>query len=200
MGIVQCKKNLLSRFGRGAMLILLGIVIGVVGILMLILLRQPDMNEIKEANLQYTVNYIKSEQRHLGIDCHSLRKNIQNFLIDEIHPVLRTYNLRNGQAVHFSQDARKRMEKIRDDYFICGRLYQAAQSVQWDEFMDVDFAVRIDTEIILLNTLIRFGEFGKTCDEICLDGNFNSIETAALKIENQLTKHESKESKGPSSN
>ncbi len=98
----------------------------------------------------------------LGIDCHGLRRTLQDFLITDIHPLLQVRQPIQDWTRYFPQDARKRMGKLRDDYFACGTLYRAAQSVQWDEFKDLDFTDKLDKEIITLNTLIRFGETGNS--------------------------------------
>lgn len=191
MRLMNSEKKSLGKFAWGAVFIFSGVVIGIIGIFIIALSRQPDINEIKEDRLQYTIKYIKSEQESLGIDCHSLKKNIQDFMADEIQPVLKAHRNSQGLNSNFSQGAQKRMEQIRDSYFACGRLYRTAQNVQWDGFKDVDFTVKLDTEIILLNVLIGYGEVGKSCDGICPDGNYNSIEIAVEKIEGQLNSQSS---------
>lgn len=186
MGFFQRDNKSLAGLGKGTALVFAGVVIGAIGVLMIVMWHQPDSNDLKEARLQYTVKYVKSEQTRLGIDCHALRKTLQSFLIEDVDPVLRARQPGQDWIKNFSQDARKRMGEMRDYYFACGRLYRAAESVQWDEFKDVDYAEKLDREIITLNTLIRFGEFGDKCDAICLDGNFREMQDAVNNIERRL--------------
>lgn len=186
MGFVQRDKKSLARLGKGTVLVLVGIVIGAIGVLMIVMRQQPDLNELKEIRLQHTIKYVKSEQARLGIDCHALRKTLQGFLNDDVHPALRARKPSQEWIGYISQDARKRMGEVRDYYFACGRLYRAAQSVQWDEFRDMDFTESLDKEIITLNTLIRFGESGEKCDASCLDGNFREMQDAVTNIERRL--------------
>jgi len=182
MGFVQRNKDSLARIGRGTILILAGVVIGAIGSLIIVVKHQPGPNELKEMKLQYTVKYIKSEQERRGIDCHALRRTFQDFLINDIHPVLQSRKPGQDWYGNVSQDVRKRMGEMQDYYFHCGDLYRAAQNAQWDGFNDLDFSIQLDTEVITLNTLIRFGEAGKKCDATC-EGNFSELQNAVNKIE-----------------
>lgn len=186
MRFVQRDNKSLTRFRKSTVLVLAGVVIGAISVLIILVRHQPDPSELKEIRLQYTVKHIKSEQARLGIDCHALRKALQDFLIDDVHPVLRVRQPGQDWIRNFSQDAGKRMGDVRDYYFACGRLYHAAQSVQWDEFKDIDFTESLDGEIITLNTLIRFGESGEWCDAACLDWRFREMQVAVSNIERRL--------------
>lgn len=186
MKFFQSDKRLLAKLGIGAVLVLAGVVIGVAGLLVVAVRHQPDQKELEAVRLQDTVKYIQTEQAHLGIDCHALRKTLQDFLENDIHPALKARQPGRDWNKYISPDVRERMGEVRDYYFACGRLYRAAQNAQWDGLKDIEFAVGLDREIITLNTLIRFGEFGEECDATCLDGNYRELQDAVKKIERVL--------------
>lgn len=179
MSFDQSKKSWLLGVGKGPVLILAGVVIGVLGALMTVFRHQPSQRDLNQIRQQYTVQYITSEQTRLGINCHALRKTLQDFLAKDIRPALQVRQSTQDWTNYFSQDTRKRMGKLRDDYFACGALYRAAQNVQWDEFKDLDFASKLDKEIITLNTLIRFVETGD-------DENLRAMQEAIDDIERRL--------------
>lgn len=187
MGFIHSSKKLLINLGKSTSLVLAGITITLIGIVMILVLNQPDQNDLNKIKLQYTVKYIQSEQARLGVDCHTLRKTLGGFLVRDIHPVLQSHQSGQDWIASISQDTIKRMEGVRNDYFSCGILYRAAQSVQWDEFKDVDFTTKLDNEISILNTLVRFGEFGKKCDVTCLDQNFHELQNTVDAIERRLS-------------
>lgn len=194
MRLLQSIKSVFYGLGKGTALALV-LLVGVgIGVLMIVARPQPDMNDLKEAKLQYTVQYIKAEQARLGIDCHALRQTLQDFLINDIRPALNARQLGQDWNRNFSQGVRDRMEKLDDYYFACGRIYRAAQTVQWDEFSDMDFSVALEREIITLNTLIRFGEFGEKCDASCLDGNFSELKDAVDEIDRKINSKKVQES------
>lgn len=183
MKAVQRKKEALAKIGRGSLLILAGILVGVISVIVIAIRFQPESRDVDEIKLQYTVQYIKSEQLLLGIDCHTLRKTLQEFLINDIHPALKALKL--GHDV--SQVTRNKMGDIDDFYFACSRLYHVSQNVQWDGLKDLNFTVNLDSEMITLNTYIRFGGFVENCTESCLDRKLNELQDAVLKIKREIT-------------
>ncbi|MBI5007834.1 MAG: hypothetical protein HZB95_12015 [Nitrosomonadales bacterium] len=179
MGFDQFKKSRLLGVGKGAVLVLAGVIIGVLGVVMIVFRHQPSQSDLNKIRQQYTVQYITSEQTRLGINCHALRKTLQDFLVKDIRPTLQVRQPTQDWTRYFSQDARKRMGKLRDDYFACGALYRAAQSAQWDGFKDLDFTGKLDKEIITLNTLVGFGETGD-------DESLRAMQDAVGNIERRL--------------
>lgn len=188
MKFVEHKKRWLTKLGISAVLVFAGVVIGVVGVLIIAVRDQPDPKELEALRLQDTIAYITTEQERLGVDCGALRSSIQDFLVNSIRPVLNVRQTGNDWNTEVSEDVRKQMGELRDFYFACGRLYRAAQNGKWDGLDDLRFAVDLDKEIILMNTLIRFGEFGGECDARCLDKNFRDLQEAVNRIEARLAR------------
>lgn len=188
MKFVEHKKRWLTKLGISAILVFAGVVIGVVGVLIIAVRDQPDPKELEALKLQDTISYITTEQARLGVDCGALRSNIQNFLVNSIRPPLNTRQPGTDWNTEISEDVRKQMGELRDFYFACGRLYRAAQNGKWDGLDDLRFAVELDKEIILVNTLIKFGEFGEECNARCLDKNFRDLQEAVSRIEARLAR------------
>jgi hypothetical protein len=187
---VEDKKRWLTKLGISSILVFAGVVIGVVGVLFIAVRDQPDPKELEALRLQDTIAYITAEQARLGVDCGALRPAIQNFLVNAIQPVLNVRQPGTDWNTEVSEDVRKQMGELRDFYFACGRLYRAAQNGKWDGLDDLRFAIELDKEIILINTLIRFGEFGEECDASCLDKNFLDLQEAVNRIEVRLARRQ----------
>lgn len=170
----------------GAVLVLLGIVIGAVGILVLLLRSGPDAEEVEAIRLQETVEYIQGEQTRIGFDCSQLAAGIRDFLHRDLRSVLNARQSGQDWNKNVSADVRERMGELRDRYFVCGRLFAAARNGNWDGMKDLAFAVELDRDIIVMNTLIRFGEFGDECHSACLDENFRELRMASDRIEARL--------------
>ena len=184
--VTENKKKLLAKLGMGALLVFAGIVIGAIGILVALFLNQPDQEELEAVLLRDTVEYIQGEQARIGFDCSLLARGIKDFLNNDLRPVLDTRQHGQDWNQQVSADVRERMGTLRDRYFVCGRLYHTAQNGKWNGMKDLGFAVELDRDIIVLNTLIRFGEFGGECDAACLDGNFRELREAFDRIEARL--------------
>ncbi|MDP2030918.1 MAG: hypothetical protein Q8K12_14870 [Thiobacillus sp.] len=192
MKFVEDNKRLLAKLGVGTIFVLVGVVVGVIGVLVIAVRNQPDPKELEEIRRQDVVEYIQTEQARLGIDCDGLKTTIQDFLEKDIRPVLNARQPGQDWNQDVSSNVRKRAGELRDYYFACGRLYSAARNGKWDGLKGLEFAVELDREIIILNTLIRFGEFGEQCDAMCLDQNFRELQGAFRKIEARLAEPESK--------
>jgi hypothetical protein len=184
--VTENKKMRLAKLGMGTLLVFAGIVIGAIGVLVLLLWSGPDAEELEAIRLQDTVEYIQGEQERIGFDCSLLAKEIRDFLHQDLRPMLDTRQPGQDWNGDVSADVRERMGELQDRYSVCGRLYAAARNGKWDGMKDLAFAVELDRDIIVLNTLIRFGEFGSECDALCLDGNFRELRDAFARIEARL--------------
>jgi hypothetical protein len=186
--LTENHKGLFAKFWMGSLLVFVGIVIGTVGVLVLLLWSGPDAEELEAIRLQDTVEYIQGEQARIGFDCSQLATGIKDFLNQDLRPVLGARQPGQDWNENISVDVRERMDTLQDRYFVCGRLYAAARNGSWDGMKYLAFAVELDREIIVLNTLIRFGEFGTECDSACLDGNFRELRAASDRIEARLAR------------
>jgi hypothetical protein len=184
--LTENHKRLFAKFGMGTLLIFVGIVIGAIGVLGILLWSGPDAEDLEAILLQDNVEYIQGEQARIGFDCSQLATGIKDFLNQDLRPVLDARQPGQDWNENISVDVRERMDTLRDRYFVCGRLYAAARNGNWDGMKSLAFAVELDRDIIVLNTLIRFGEFGTECDSTCLDGNFRELRTAFDRIETRL--------------
>jgi hypothetical protein len=178
----QSKNKIFVKFGKGSLLIFAGIVVGVISVLVIAIRFQPQSGDVEEIKLQYTVEYINSEQLRLGIDCHSLRQTLQNFLISDVHPAVSALKL--GHDV--SQFTRNKMRDIDEFYFACKKLHHISQHVQWDGLKDLNFTENLDNEMITLNTYIRHGGFVESCTASCLDSKLSMLQVSVLKIERAI--------------
>lgn len=183
---VENKRSPFAKYGVAITLVLIGVVSGIVITLALIVRDRPDPKSLEEVSKQYVIEYTKKEQARLGVNCSALKTTIKGFLEKDIRPVLSARQPGEDWNQHINTDARKRMGDIRDYYFACGRLYSAAKSVKWDGMKDLDFSVELDREIIMLNTLLGFGEFSEQCNAACLDQNYRELQEAFKKIEDRL--------------
>lgn len=199
MTFLHGAKKSLAKLGKSAVLVLAGVAIGVVGFLLIAMLSQPNQYDLDAIKLDYTVKYIDSEQARIGIDCHALRKITLEFLTNNVQPVLKDHQLARNWSNDIDQVVRKRMGDLREYYFVCGSLYRAAQNANWNGFSDLEFSITLREEIITLNTIIRFGEFGKECDDSCLETNFRDLQNAVTKLAHQLTDGDIGDSKSSSS-
>lgn len=179
-------KRLCAKLRMISFLVFVGIVIGAIGVLVLLLWSGPDAEELEAIRLQDTMEYIQGEQARIGFDCSQLATGIKDFLNQDLRPVLDARQPGQDGNENISADVRERMGALRDRYFVCGRLYAAARNGNWDGMKGLAFAVELDRDIIVLNTLIRFGEFGTECDSTCLDENFRELRTASDRIEARL--------------
>lgn len=174
------------KLGVGFFLVCLGVVIGILGVLFVLNLNRPDQKDREEIRRQYVIDYTKSEEARLGIDCSMLKKNLKKFLETEVHPVLESRKPGQGWDQYVSEDLRKSTEKQRDYYLACGRLYMAGRNGEWNGLKDLGFSVELDKEFAVIYTLIRFGEPDVQCDAFCLDQKFHLLQEAVNKVEDSL--------------
>lgn len=187
--VVNKKKLHLKKLGIGIALVLIGVVVGVIGVLVILVQSQPDSEELEAIRLQDTVEYITKEQERLGINCGALSSTIQSFMRSEVMPALSIKQPGRNWIKEISENGRKQMGELRDNYFACGRLYRAAQNGKWDGFKSLRYTVELDREIIVMNTLIRF----QTCNEqdaACFDQSYRQLLDAVRKIEKHLKNNE----------
>lgn len=177
---------LFLKFGTGIFLVFLGVLIGILSVVFVLNLSRPDQADKEEISRQYVIDYTKSEEARLGIDCGMLRKNLKEFLETEIHPVLELRKPGQGWDQYVSEDLRKNVEKQRDYYLACGRLYTAGRNGEWNGLTDLGFSIELDKEFVVIYTLIRFGAPDVQCDASCLDRKFHMLQEAVTKIDNRL--------------
>ena len=181
--ILEQKKSNLKTIGLGALLILVGAAIGAATILALVGRNQQKEEQVRR---EYIVEYTKSEEVRLGVDCKILKGKLRDFLQSEIGPVLRARRPGQGWSSLISDDLRARTGKQRDHLFACGSLYLAGRRGEWNGLKDLDFSVALDKEMIVVDTLVRFGDPKTKCDASCLDQNFKDLEDAVKKLESHV--------------
>jgi hypothetical protein len=179
------KKTWLPKLGIGMALVLAGIVIGVIGVFAIAVLNQPTQQELEAIRLQDSVEYITTEQKRLGANCNESRTAIRDFLERDVKPVMKAHQPGRNWYEDINADVRKRTEKLRYQYAACERLYAEAQRAKWDGLREFGFTAGLETELIILNTLLRF-EFCDTRDAECLDQDFLDLQDAVTKIETRL--------------
>jgi hypothetical protein len=135
---------------------------------------QPSADEIKNDNLQA---YIDWQQSTMGFDCKDLRESIRQLLENEVSHVLSKRAVGEGWSQHVSAGLQDEMDKSLKRYLACGRLYGAAQRAGSAMLSDLAFSVELDKEMVLLNTLIRFGEPSVGCDKACVDIEFAELKS-----------------------
>jgi hypothetical protein len=181
--IVENKKRQLAKFSEVAFLVLSGIALGIVGVLAFLVLDKPRPKDLEEARRKYVVEYTKTEQERLGIDCGVFKPRLRDFLANQIRPVLNARQPGQGWSRYVTTDLRRQMEVQRDNYFACNKLYVAGRNGEWNGLKDLGFTVELDKEFTLLQMLIRFGEPSGRCDAACLDQRFQELHEAFEKIE-----------------
>lgn len=182
---VAIKRKWIAKLGLGTVLVLAGVVVGILGVLVIASLVKPDLKEVEAIKQQYTIEYIKSEQKRLGIDCGALNATTRSFLENNIKPILSASQSSRNWYKDIHADVRNLMDGLRDNYFACGRLYRAAQNVKWDGLNGLKYTIELDREITVLNTLVGI-EFCNEHDVMCLDQGFRDLRDAVTKIETRL--------------
>ena len=185
MKFVDDKRTWLTKLGIGTALVLVGVVIAVVGVVAILILNQPSREELEATMRQESVDYIKSEQVRLGINCNDLGTTIGGFLEKDIKPVLNVHQAGRNWYKDINADVRKRIEKLRYNYSDCGRLYSQAQHASWDGLNGFKYTLGLEAQLAVLNALIRF-EFCDVHDAKCLDQGFRELHDAVTKIEARL--------------
>jgi hypothetical protein len=182
---VDGKKGGLAELGRGAALVILGILVGVIAVFTIAIRNQPSPDELEAIRLQYTVDYIESEQARLGFKCSNLRTTIQQFLEKDIGPILEAHQPGRHWNRDINENIRNRMEAVRTYYLACGRLYREAQLAKWDGLKELDFAVELDRDITLIDMLVAI-DFCEGNDAACRDENSRKLHDAVIRIESRL--------------
>jgi hypothetical protein len=186
MQLFQDGGKKLTKLALSVILVFVGILIGVIGILTVLTFDTLEPEEVEAIRLKDTIEYVQTEQARLGVDCGMLKATLLSFVQNEIRPVLNARQSGQEWNQFISADVSDRMEELQRNYFVCGRLYRAAQNGKWEGLKDLAFAVELDKEIIILHTLVSFGEFGEQCDALCLDQRFGELQSAVKKIEVRL--------------
>lgn len=186
MKLFQDEKMRLTKLSIGAILVFVGILIGAIGVLLILTFDTPEPGEVEAIRFRDTIEYVQTEQARLGIDCGMLKSTLLSFIQNEIRLALNARQPGQDWNQLISTDVSDRMEELQRNYFVCGRLYRAAQNGTWGGLKDLAYAVELDREIIILHTLLSFGEFGEQCDGLCLDQRFGELQSAVKKIEVRL--------------
>jgi hypothetical protein len=116
---------------------------------------------------------------------------IRVFLDQDLRPVLNSYQSGENWYKRMTPDMRKRIEKLQNDYASCGRLYSEAQRVKWQGLNQFGNIMALETELIVLLTLIRF-EFCDIRDAECMDKGLSDLKDAVSKIETRLASTDEK--------
>lgn len=182
----EAMKTQRTKVLPGAILIFIGVVIGIVGSVLMWIQSRPDQKSIEELQKNYVIEHTQKEQARLGIKCGELRVRLRDFLEKDIRPVLDSRQSGEGWSRHVSASLREKTEKMRDDFLVCNRLYLAGRNGEWNGLTDVGFTVEIEREFLDLYTLIRFGESGGSCDAACVEQQFQDLNDIYKTIETAL--------------
>lgn len=185
------RRRLLPSLKVSTVLILVGVVIGVVGVFVIGILSEPTTEELEAIKLQDTANYINAEQGRLGINCNELNSTIRNFLEKHVTPILDVHQPGRNWYKDINADMREQVKKLRYSYSDCERLYSQAQQAGWDGLQGFKYTPGLETQLAILNTLIRY-EFCGAHDVKCLDEGFRDLQEAATKIETALVMADAK--------
>ncbi len=177
----------IKKLGSGASLVFAGMVLGALAVVALLFASKPSPEEIAEAQRRDTVAYIKAEQLRQGVDCSKLTSNISSFLESQVQPIEELHRPGRNWYKDVTQDAKKQIEKLRDDYSTCERLSIQARNEGVRGLVGFVPVEGLETQLVIVYTVMR-NEFCAVNNLPCMDQSFEDLQGAANAIRETIAK------------